>query len=455
MHITIHKAHDTIGGNCVEVSSGGSRIVIDLGIPILNADGAQFDGKVVRGMSSSELLEKGIIPHVPGLYRNDGLARRPDAFFLSHAHVDHYGFMEHIHPDIPVYMGKGTENIIDISSIYDGLNMRNIKRQIRHFTNQAPITSGSITVTPFIMDHSAFDSYAFLIDVEGKKVLYTGDFREGGRKKRALDALLKKIESSVTALIIEGTCIGNVEESSVNIKSEDDLEKALISEIIASSGPVVFACSSQNIDRLVTFFRTAQKCSRLMVIDPYTAEILARLKDFGPNGNISGIPSPLTRKDDSPEEFAYENLRVFFSSEISGKFIKNLGKSELYKFRCRKINREEIEKNPGRIMMMVKESTEPNLRKFRNFENGLYIYSMWDGYRKKTDGSKLESFLQERNFEYRYRHFSGHASPETIKRVIERTDPEIVIPIHTLNPEKFTEFSKKPVYTGSPKPLEI
>ena len=39
---------------------------------------------------------------------------------------------------------------------------------------------GDIRVTPFVVDHSALDAYMFLIEIDGKKILFTGDFREHG-----------------------------------------------------------------------------------------------------------------------------------------------------------------------------------------------------------------------------------------------------------------------------------
>ena len=50
---------------------------------------------------------------------------------------------------------------------------------------------GGFKVTPYPMDHLAYDAYAFLIEAEGKKVIYSGDFREHGRKRNAFNYLFK------------------------------------------------------------------------------------------------------------------------------------------------------------------------------------------------------------------------------------------------------------------------
>ena len=43
-----------------------------------------------------------------------------------------------------------------------------------------PLKIGDMTLTPIRVNHSAFDSYMFLIEAEGKRVLHTGDFRTHG-----------------------------------------------------------------------------------------------------------------------------------------------------------------------------------------------------------------------------------------------------------------------------------
>ncbi|MGN1104695.1 MAG: hypothetical protein ACI4QI_07475, partial [Candidatus Coproplasma sp.] len=59
---------------------------------------------------------------------------------------------------------------------------------------------GEIKVTPFLCDHSAYDSYMLLFEAYGQSVLYTGDFRFHGRKESLslLSALPKNIDRLVS-----------------------------------------------------------------------------------------------------------------------------------------------------------------------------------------------------------------------------------------------------------------
>lgn len=68
MQLTVYRGSREIGGNCVEIRAGSSRIVVDLGIPLFDADGGPLDAKSLEGKSTEELLERNILPRVPGLF---------------------------------------------------------------------------------------------------------------------------------------------------------------------------------------------------------------------------------------------------------------------------------------------------------------------------------------------------------------------------------------------------
>jgi ribonuclease J len=49
---------------------------------------------------------------------------------------------------------------------------------------------GPFRVTPFLVDHSAYDAYGLLIESGGKRLFYSGDFRAHGRKGMLFDRLI-------------------------------------------------------------------------------------------------------------------------------------------------------------------------------------------------------------------------------------------------------------------------
>lgn len=52
----------------------------------------------------------------------------------------------------------------------------NITHDTIDLKDQEPIQIKDITVTPYIVDHSAYGAFMFLIQADGKKVLHTRGF---------------------------------------------------------------------------------------------------------------------------------------------------------------------------------------------------------------------------------------------------------------------------------------
>ncbi len=77
MRITIHRGTHEIGGNCIEVTTDNSRIILDVGMPLFKKDREPHDSTSLRRQSSEELRKSGILPNVPGLF--DATGPRPRA----------------------------------------------------------------------------------------------------------------------------------------------------------------------------------------------------------------------------------------------------------------------------------------------------------------------------------------------------------------------------------------
>jgi ribonuclease J len=128
-------------------------------------------------MRKEELLETGILPKVPGLF--DDSVPQPDAILLSHAHEDHTGLIQHSQPGIPVYAGVGTSKMMLAGSKF--ARQPRLPRDRHHeLTAGQTIQIGEFTVTVFSVDHSIYGAQAFLIEADGKAVLYSGDLRLHG-----------------------------------------------------------------------------------------------------------------------------------------------------------------------------------------------------------------------------------------------------------------------------------
>lgn len=426
MRIKIHRGAHEIGGSCVELQSGDTRIVVDLGLPLVEKGDIRFNGGRLNLQTGVELVNSGVLPDIRGLYAWDTERRRIDALFLSHAHMDHYGLVNFVSPDVPVFSGEATRRLMDIAMLFCPFERAGGKQFT--FANRVPVQVGGFRITPFLVDHSAFDAYAFLIEAQGKSVFYSGDFREHGRKTRVLEALIKAISGKpVDVMLLEGTTFGRPEGK---IVTEKELEDSL-AKLIGSRNGICLVCSAvQNIDRLVTFYRAALRCERIFVIDVYTAIVLDALRDF------ARLPYPSKQ---------YSNLRVFFPYRLNKRLSDSGHVDMLYRFKRFKITRRELEEQQSTVLMLVRPSMISDLKKI-NFTGGNFIYSMWPGYQKEPAMARLLNFARERDMEYHYMHTSGHATLQTLKKLIEALHPREVIPFHTFYPEKYQLLGVKVRY---------
>jgi mRNA degradation ribonuclease J1/J2 len=96
-----------------------------------------------------------------------------------------------------------------------------------HLEDRSPITLGPFTITPYLVDHSAYDAYAILVEADGVGLFYTGDFRAHGRKGKLFYKLLRLPPKHVDVLLMEGTTLGRP-STDVGFPSEADLERRFV-----------------------------------------------------------------------------------------------------------------------------------------------------------------------------------------------------------------------------------
>lgn len=131
MRITIHRGTHEIGGSCVEIKSQNSRIIIDIGVPIVTPSGEKVDSRNLKKFFREELISTRVFPNVSGLYKQDR-SSFIDGMLISHSHLDHYGLYNFVDKGIQYYLGEATNKLINLSNIFieDRGAIENINLQV-------------------------------------------------------------------------------------------------------------------------------------------------------------------------------------------------------------------------------------------------------------------------------------------------------------------------------------
>ena len=439
MLITIYRGTQEVGGTMIEIKSEKTRILLDAGYPLFYR-GEVIDDKLAL-LPHQELQALGIIPKVEGLYRWDKPAF--DGVLISHAHSDHFGLLKYIHPDIPVYLSKTTDKLIEMNLAFPVKDYSG--RDRRSVSMDEPFSIGDFTIKPYLMDHSAFRAAAFEIRCEGKTILYTGDFRGHGRRQETLDRFLNEAEKEPDLLLMEGTTLGRTGESKF---TEEELSKEIIKVMNQSDGIVLCQTTGQNIDRILSFYQAAKTCGKTFVMDIYTANVLNELKRIGHDTqkyDYDDFPAPSIWRPD---------IKVYEPMLLTQRMNKLIGKKYTKRFRAYRMTRKAIIENQNEIVMLVRPSMLPDLKSMK-LKNGVLIYSQWQMYREKPYQIKLEEYLKSRGFSDCYLHTSGHAFEEDLKKVIKGLSPKEIVPIHTFHPEAFFQLYDHVVLRQDSIPFEL
>ncbi len=415
MKLIIHRGTKEIGGSCVEISTANNRILIDFGMPLMDAAKQPLDSNVLKGKSISELKKEKILPNINGLYKDE--EKSIDAILISHSHLDHYVFLGYANPAIPIYMSEGAKALIEISNIFTPNKLA--KLHIKTINSKRRFTIGNFEITPFLVDHSAFDALAFLIDADDKRLFYSGDFRGHGRKSSLFKNMLENPPKDIDCLLMEGSMLARNKQVYNN---ESEIERKIEQTLKDHLNMTFLFTSSQNIDRIVSAYRACLKTNSIFVIDIYTAFILEKLKKISKN-----IP-----------QFNWKNIRIKFLKYHADCLVSAGYRDLLYVYNKRKINLLEINKKKNRILMLARDNSVFPLivKEIKDIKGSKIIYSMWNGY--LTDNFK--QYCQRKGLILEQVHTSGHAIIEDLQAFARALNPRKLIPIHTFEAEKYPDL---------------
>jgi ribonuclease J len=407
--LTIHRGTHEIGGSCVQISTGQRSILLDAGLPLSE--------------SSTEVdLAKIDFSDV----------------FISHPHQDHFGLIEKLSADKTVHIGETARQFIAATRIF--LGKPSLSNTFNSLHNRSWVSlEPNFRVMPYLMDHSCMDAFGFLVEADGKRLYYSGDFRAHGRRKRAFDWFLGDPPRDIDVLLLEGTMIGR---ENATFSDENAVEQGMLEVLRNQDDRACFlVCSGQHIDRLCAAYRAAKRAGRIFVIDIYTAYVLriaANRFPSLPDINSAKDIRVLTKGFTAGMHYS----RINDNREYFGAFARDIFRQETM------ITIAEILAQPKRYLLKISYFSDL----LESLNSCSVIFSMWQGY---LDEPKYQRLKQHPKVTFHEIHTSGHAVRDDLQRFAAVLKPERIIPVHTEKADEYENFFENVSVLHDGETLEI
>lgn len=391
--LTVHRAADEIGGNCIELEHDGSRLLLDAGSPLVGDGTTDPHNAIPRTLDTSK--------DVAGLV-------------ISHPHQDHWGLLRSLPASWSVWSGAASETLIRMTASLSG---GVVEQRFHSYRSHEPFAIGPFTITPLLTDHSAFDAHMLLVDVGGKRVLYSGDFRRVGRKAALVDRLMHRPPADVDVLLLEGTTLGRAEA----FRTESALEDDFVALFQSTPGRVFITWSAQNLDRTVTIYRACKKAGRTLVLDLYTVDVMERLSAFRDTLPTLGWPQ-LRAVITSSMKWMYESADRMNAPEFVERVATSghaIGAAKLADMRD-----AVVMLRPSLLRDFSKKGVEPTA-------DDAWVFSMWSGYQKLPEYQQVRAVFEAAGATFAQLHTSGHASRGDLEEFARSIAPRRLVPIHS------------------------
>lgn len=472
--IDFYGGVNEIGGNKILVKDDKNSFFLDFGMGFSKAN--EYLSEFLQPRKSNgivDFVELGFLPYIKGIYRDDylehvGIKYEPepsvDGVLISHSHVDHVAYVHHLREDIPIFLSHESYLILKAleetgaSTFSEYLNLKKtfhmgpnkkgdgykrlkltVERDINIVKPYKPFSIGNFTIQSAPVDHSLPGASGYIAENDDETVVYTGDLRFHGRQPELTNKFVKKSKrSQPTTLITEGTRINKDDTI-----SEFEIEAKAIKELEDTQDLVVVNFPVRDLDRLVTFYNTAQKIGRKLVVSLKQAYILNLFEGLG-YPKIEDVMVYKPKKGwglVSDDRYSCVNDEWLCSSNIDPKQIMadyKLWEREYINW-DNTVTHKDLSQNPENYIFRCDFFEFKELIDIKP-ERGIYIKSSTEPFDEQMEimEKKAETWLNHFNLDINKGfHASGHANGREILEMVREINPEKVYPIHTENIELF------------------
>jgi len=419
--VTFYGGINEIGGNKILLKDGDTNVLLDFGMSFSLRD-QYYSIPFLSPRNERELLEFGILPDLKGVYKFDDTEPKINAVILSHSHMDHAAYISFLKREIPVYCGETTATILDI---YSEVRLSSFEFSLeglkfRTFRTGEKIKIDSLEIEPVHVDHSVPGAYGFIIHTSSGTVIYTGDFRRHGSKPYLTEEFLEKSAETKPDMVISE----NTNMTSVEVSSESEVMEKLNNIVKRTSGLVLanFACA--DVDRLRSFYESAVKNNRQLIIPLRQAYLLYRLSG-DPHLDIPKI------NDENLLIFQKTKKRYFrWEQEVM-----ELGRT---------IDSQKVADKQRDVILASSFYDLGELIEIKPSAGSCYILSASEPFNEEMeiDFNRLTNWLGHYGLPQYHVHVSGHITPLHLRESLKMLKPKKILPIHGKHPELFSRFMR-------------
>ena len=405
----------------------------------------------------TDYLTMGLIPDIPGIYREDLLEmakRKPeksdiDAVLLTHAHADHANYISFLNKDIPIHMGAGCHLILKAIADRGSRSLENeildykerplaehkgekpVARKIIEFRTGDKFKVGSLEVEPIHVDHSVPAAYGFIIYTSEGPVVYTGDIRlHGTHPEMTKDFIAKAKEVKPIALISEGTRIADKEK-----EESEKLVYQQCSKTIKDTNRLIFAdFNFKDVDRFQTFYKIAQETGRKLVVKLNDAHFLKYLSQD---------------KHLSVPDIDNEHIVIYLPKKGSGTYSDSDYTSTEKAFL--NLNNawtaKQIAENESKVLCCMGFYSFTSLIDIKPEPGAVYIHSSSEPYNEGQviSSDRADAWIEHFGMSRVQSHCSGHARGRDLLEAVAEIGAKTLFPVHTEHPEAYNAVSKNMV----------
>jgi mRNA degradation ribonuclease J1/J2 len=406
----------SIGGNAVVIEYKDSRVLLDAGYSLSNFDASGEEERLIL-LPPEEQVSKRVLPNYMGIEKILN-TQGENQIFISHAHSDHYLLLYYIklessycqtHINCTRFTHRIIENTIDYYikermffnySEEVESRLRDISRRIRgtlnsHIQNETNV--GDLKVFTIYNKHSTIQSCGFIVQAEDVIIFYTGDFKE--YDPNVFEKLKSEKLWPPDILITEGTRLNKAKPKAFVVENEEEV-----------------------VRRIEAFLKEKRKKYMLITIDPK---------------NVTRIDNIIC---------SFENYGIFLHPSVIRKY-EVARELQQTKF-IGKLNDIQSELVSGIYLLppFSSKATEDFINRYKNElkDNSLFILAedIEHVIAGEVGYETFKSRVNKLDIPVYPIHASGHISAEKLIDFIQKDcqSPELIIPLHTLNPHVLEKY---------------